>query len=83
MWPVFKTKMLIHQSKVNANEKILFVKITHPFWSIIYVTLKFKFNAIVSFRNKILIQIACKSWTRMECGILVLKNAAYQHFPNF
>ena len=28
-WPIFKTKMLIYQSKANLDEKILFGKITH------------------------------------------------------
>ena len=31
MWPIFKTKMLIYQSKANLDEKILFVNTTH-FW---------------------------------------------------
>ena len=60
---MFKTELLIYQSKAKLNEKILFDKITHhldleirkmlvrslygnlifhvPFWSIIYVALKF------------------------------------------
>ena len=29
MWPIFKSKMLIFQSKDNLDEKILFDKITH------------------------------------------------------
>ena len=29
MWPLFKTEMLIYQSKVNLDEKILFDKFTH------------------------------------------------------
>ena len=41
-----------------------------PFWSMIYLALTFKFNAIVSFK-KISILIASKSWTRTELGILV------------
>ena len=28
MWPIFKTKMLIHQSKAFLDEKTLFFKIT-------------------------------------------------------
>ena len=61
--PIFKTELLICQSKANLDEKILFDKITHhldleirkmpvrglygnrifdvPFWSMIYVALKF------------------------------------------
>ena len=54
-----------------------------PFRSMIYVPLKFKFNAIVGFRNRTSILIASKSWTRMECGILAPKDTPYQHFPNF
>ena len=29
IWPIFKTEMLIYQSKINLDEKILFGKITH------------------------------------------------------
>ena len=29
MWPIFDTKMLIHQPRANLDEKILFGKITH------------------------------------------------------
>ena len=29
MWPVFKIKMSIYQSKANFDEKVLFEKITH------------------------------------------------------
>ena len=29
IWPIFKTEMLIYQSKANLDEKILFGKITH------------------------------------------------------
>ena len=29
MWPIFKTKMLIFQSKASLDEKVLFGKITH------------------------------------------------------
>ena len=29
MWPLFKTEMLIYQSKANLDEKILFGKLTH------------------------------------------------------
>ena len=29
MWPIFKTEILIYQSKANLNEKILFGKITY------------------------------------------------------
>ena len=38
---------------------------------------------IVNIRNRIMISIASKSWTRMECGILLPKHAFYQHFPHF
>ena len=63
MRPIFKTKMLVYQSKANLDGEILFDKITHllgpkirkmlirrlcgnqkfhvPFWSMIYVALKF------------------------------------------
>ena len=29
MWPIFKTEMLIYQSKANLDEEISFCKITH------------------------------------------------------
>ena len=29
MWPIFKTKKFIYQSKINLDEKILFGKIKH------------------------------------------------------
>ena len=38
---------------------------------------------VASLRNGIRISIEGKSWTRLECGILVPKLAVYQHFPNF
>ena len=38
---------------------------------------------IASFRNSISILKASKSWTRMECGILVFDYSVFQHFPNF
>ena len=38
---------------------------------------------IISIRNEILISIAHKSWTRMECGILLPKHAIYHHFTNY
>ena len=64
--PIFQTEMLLYQSKVNLDEKILFGSIPHlidpeirkmlvkgmsgweqkfhiPFWSIIYLLLKFYF----------------------------------------
>ena len=30
MWPIFKTEMLIYQSNINLDEKILFGSILHP-----------------------------------------------------
>ena len=53
------------------------------FWSMIYLALKFKFNAIVSFSNRALISIASKSWTRIECGILVPIHAPCRYFSDF
>ena len=63
MGPIFKTELLIHQSKANLDEKLLLDEIAHllnieirkvpvrglygnrifhvPFWSMIYVALKF------------------------------------------
>ena len=29
MWPIFKNKTLIYESKANLDEKILFAEITH------------------------------------------------------
>ena len=51
-----------------------------PFWSMIYVALKF---ALPVLRCRILIPKDGKLWTRMECGIFVPKHALNQHFPNF
>ena len=51
-----------------------------PFWSLIYVALKFT-SSIYS--NRILISITSKLWTRMECAILFSQNAPYQHLHNF
>ena len=36
------------------------------FCSMIYLALKFEFNAVVSFRNRSLNSIGSKLWTRME-----------------
>ena len=41
------------------------------FWSMFFLALKFKLNAVANFRNRILFSIASKSWSRMERGILV------------
>ena len=54
-----------------------------PFWSMMYLSLKFTFNTMASFRNRILISIAIKSWTRMEHGIIVSIEIPYKHFSNF
>ena len=65
MLPIFKSKALIHQSKANLNEKVLFGKVPKhqknvffifelesriPCFILIYDLLSNKFNAIVSFR---------------------------------
>ena len=54
----FQCQMLIYQSKANFDKEILLGKILYgnrefhdPFWSMIYVALRFEVNAIVSFRN--------------------------------
>ena len=48
-----------------------------------YLALKFKFNPIVGFRNRILISIAIKSWARMERGSHLPIQASYWHFSKF
>ena len=68
MQPIFKTEMLIYQAKANLDviKKLGVVKLGKcwlgvgvgtrspiPFWSIIYLILRFKFNTIVSFGSGI------------------------------
>ena len=48
-----------------------------------FLALKFKFNSIVSFRNRILISVVSTSWTRMECAILVPVHSRYRLFADF
>ena len=48
------------------------------FRSMTYLALKFEFKANVSFRNRMLISVASKLWTRMECGIPVPIHAPYR-----
>ena len=86
MWPIFKTQMSMCQSKANLAEKILFGKITHlydetirkmplreskiPHSIMVYDLCGIEIYIII-FRNRVLISLAVKSWTRIECGIFV------------
>ena len=53
-----------------------------PFWSMLYLALMFKLNAHFGFKNRILISIANKSLTRMECGICFPIYATYRNLSN-
>ena len=60
---------------VNGNREFLV-----PVWSMICLAFEFEFNAVVSFKNRILISIANKILTRMERRILVPIHALDRHF---
>ena len=91
MWVIFKTEVLIYQSEANLDVKILigkssknsknackgFVCESRNQHSILVHDLRSIAVYIVGFRNRILISIAIKSWTRMEYEILVPKHALY------
>ena len=75
MGPIFKTELLIYQSKANFGEKNLFAKITR------HLDLESRKMPVVSFRNRISISMANILYIRMERGILVPKHSSHKHFP--
>ena len=54
-----------------------------PFRFMTYLTMKFKVDAIVSFRNINLFSIVCKTWTIMERGHVVHIHTPCKHYSNF
>ena len=51
-----------------------------PYWSMIYLALKYSFNVIVICRHRIYFSLASKLWTRIGCGLLVPMQILYQRF---
>ena len=55
------------ENRNNAYKVFEYERGIHlPFWTMIYLALKRKFNTIVSFRNRIQISIGRRSWKRIE-----------------
>ena len=77
-------KSLIFETQETSKMPFVWESAFHvPFWSMIYLELKFKFSATVSFRSRISISIASKSWTRKDREILFLIHALCTYSSNF